>query len=109
MKIWKNAELLGSKEATVRLAASTMLDFFVKTESEKAFKDLLSSAKNGSLLAQVTLALCYEEGIGTKRSRADAIHYLRLAARRGNQFAYEELQRLYNEIRPDDAEFVISN
>jgi len=78
-------------------------------ESEKAFANLLDAAGNGSLLAQVSLALCYEEGIGTARSRADAIHFLRLSAQRGSQFAYTELQRLYDEIRPDDLEFVITN
>ncbi len=109
LQLWEKAELLGSSEATVRIAASTLFDLFIPGESERAFSNLLDAADNGSLLAQVSLALCYEEGIGTARSRSDAIHYLRLAAQRGSQFAYTELQRLYDEIRPDDPEFVITN
>lgn len=109
LQLWKKAELLGSSEATVRIAASTLFDLFIPGESERAFSNLLDAADNGSLLAQVSLALCYEEGIGIARSRSDAIHYLRLAAQRGSQFAYTELQRLYDEIRPDDPEFVITN
>jgi len=109
LQLWKKAELLGSSEATVRIATSTLFDLFMPGESEKAFANLLDAASNGSLLAQVSLGLCYEEGIGTVRSRADAIHYLRLAAQRGSQFAYTELQRLYDEIRPGDSEFVITN
>jgi len=109
LQIWEKAELLGSIEATVRISTSTLFDLFMPGESEKAFANLLDAAGNGSLLAQVSLALCYEEGIGTARSRADAIHFLRLSAQRGSQFAYTELQRLYDEIRPDDLEFVITN
>ena len=109
LQLWEKAELLGSSEATVRISTSTLFDLFKPGESEKAFANLLNAAGNGSLLAQVSLALCYEEGIGIAKSRADAIHYLRLAAQRGSQFAYAELQRLYDEIRPDDTEFVITN
>ncbi|NNG28265.1 MAG: SEL1-like repeat protein, partial [Ignavibacteriaceae bacterium] len=109
LHLWEKAELLGSSEATIRISTSTLFDFFNPGESEKAFINLLDAAGNGSILAQVSLALCYEEGIGTARSRADAIHYLRLAAQRGSQFAYTELQRLYDKIRPDDPEFVITN
>jgi TPR repeat protein len=109
LELWKKAELLGSNEATVRISTSTLFDLFNPGENEKAFTKLLNAAGEGSLLAQVSLALCYEEGIGTVRSRADAIHYLRLSAQRGSQFAYTELQRLYDEIRPDDTEFVITN
>jgi len=109
LKLWENAEMLGSSEATVRISTSTLFDLFIPGESEKAFANLLDAANSGSLLAQVSLALCYEEGIGTARSRADAIQYLRLSAQRGSQFAYAELQRLYDEIRPNDTEFVITN
>lgn len=109
LQLWEKAELLGSIEATVRISTSTLFDLFNPGENEKAFKNLLESTRNGSLLAQVSLALCYEEGIGTLRSKSEAIHYLRLAAQRGSQFAYTELQRLYDEIRPADSEFVITN
>jgi TPR repeat protein len=109
LQLWEKAELLGSNEATVRISTSTLFDLFNPGENENAFANLLDAAGEGSLLAQVSLALCYEEGIGTARSRTDAIRYLRLSAQRGSQFAYAELQRLYDEIRPDDSEFVITN
>jgi hypothetical protein len=32
-----------------------------------------------------------------------------MAAQRGSRFAYEELKRIYDEMRPADAQFILSN
>ena len=107
--LWKEAEQRGSEEATVRLISSEILDGFYYGDPKKDFQKLLGFAEKGSLLAQVTLAICYEQGYIVKPSTADAVKYYRYAAQRGNQFAYNQLKRLYDSIRPDEAEFIMPN
>lgn len=102
--IWQAAETLGSKEASVRIIASRLFDSF-SVDKVNYFNKLIEASDEGSLLAMVSVALSYNEGIGTTKSKAEAVRYLRLAAQRGSQFAYEELKRLYDEIRPAGNEF----
>jgi len=109
INIWKSAAQLGSKEAEIRIIASRLFDSPNPVSANNDFKELLKAAEDGSLFAMVSVALCYRDGIGTKRSKPDAVKYFRLAAQRGNQFAYEELKNLYDEIRPADKEFLIVN
>ncbi len=54
----------------------------------------------GSLLAQFALGYCYENGIGLNKSIQEAVKYYRESAQRGNQFAYQQLKRLYDNLRP---------
>jgi TPR repeat protein len=108
-RIWRTAAQLGSSEAEIRLAASRLFDTFVSTDKEKDFKRILKAMDEGSLFAMVSIGLCYKDGVGTKKSLSDAVHYLRLAAQRGSQYAYEELLRMYDTIRPDDIEFNTAN
>ncbi|HEY7751704.1 MAG TPA: tetratricopeptide repeat protein, partial [Ignavibacteriaceae bacterium] len=108
IQIWKQAELLGSKEASVRLAASRIFDSMVATDVSKDFEILKISADNGSLLAQVSIAMCYEQGIGTTKSISEAVNFYRSAAQRGSQFAYERLKNIFDERRPNEQEFIIS-
>jgi TPR repeat protein len=57
----------------------------------------------------VTAGLCYNQGLGTAQSKTEALNYFKMAAQRGNRFAYEELKRIYDEMRPADSQFLISN
>ncbi|NNJ54064.1 MAG: sel1 repeat family protein [Ignavibacteriaceae bacterium] len=109
INIWRTAAQLGSKEAEIRLAASYLFDSIISTDKQKNFKSLLKAAKEGSLFAMVSVGLCYKDNIGTKKSLPEAVHYLRLASQRGSQFAYEELLRIYDDIRPNDAQFNTAN
>jgi TPR repeat protein len=109
LELWRNAERTGNLEARVRLAAARLFDSFMFEEYKNDFQTLVDASKNGSLLAMVSLAICYEKGIGTDSSKPDAVNYYRLASQRGSQFAYQELQRLYDEMRPNDPEFLIIN
>ena len=109
IKIWRTAAQLGSREAEIRLAASRLFESFVSSDRQKDFKMLLKASKEGSLFAMVSVGLCYKDGVGTKKSMPEAVQYLRLAAQRGSQFAYEELLSIYNDIRPDDSEFNTAN
>jgi TPR repeat protein len=91
------------------LTASRLIDSINKKNPAEDFKQLKKAADEGSLFAMVSVALCYDRGLGIKKSLTDAVKYFRLAAQRGNRFAYDELKRIYDEKRPEDSEFSISN
>jgi hypothetical protein len=109
MNLWKTASQLGSKEAEIRLTASRILDAFGAYNKSEDFKKLKKAAEEGSLFAMVSVGLCYNQGLGVTQSKPEAVNYFRMAAQRGNRFAYEELKRIYDEQRPAESEFTISN
>lgn len=109
LSIWRSASQLGSKEAEIRLTASRLLDEFSGYNKPGDFRKLKNAADEGSLFAMVTVGLCYNQGLGTAQSKPDAVQYFKLAAQRGNRFAYEELKRIYDEMRPADSQFLLSN
>lgn len=109
LNIWENASRLGSEEAEIRLVTSRLLDAFGDYNKTEDFKKLRKFANLGSLFAMVSIGLCYEQGIGTTISRSEAVNYFKMAAQRGSRFAYEELKKIYDEKRPSDPEFSISN
>ncbi|MEJ2105579.1 MAG: hypothetical protein P8X47_13550 [Ignavibacteriaceae bacterium] len=109
LNIWKTAAQLGSKEAKIRLTASRVLDSFGAYNKKEDFKILKKASEEGSLFAMVSVGLCYLQGLGVKKSIPDAVNNFRSAAQRGSRFAYEELKRIYDERRPADSEFRISN
>ena len=53
--------------------------------------------------------VCYEQGIGTAHLKSEAVNYFKMAAQRGSRFAYEELKRIYDEMRPADDQFILSD
>lgn len=107
VELWKYAESLGSKEATIRILLSKIFD-----ESEKVDKNIFNSMLNfeekGSILAQVALGFCYEKGRGTSVNKALAVKYYRKAAQRGNLFTFERIKNLYDSIRPNLSEFRVN-
>jgi hypothetical protein len=109
INLWKSAAQLGSKEAEIRLTASRLLDEFEGYNKPEDFKKLKKAADEGSLFAMVTVGLCYQNGFGTNQSKPEAVNYFKMAAQRGNRFAYEELKRIYDEMRPADSQFLLSN
>ena len=109
LSLWETAAQLGSEEAETRLIASRLLDSFGGYNKSEDFKKLKNAAKEGSLFAMVSVGLCYEQGLGTTQSIPDAVNYFKMAAQRGSRFAYEELKRIYDETRPSEAQFLISN
>lgn len=109
LTLWKLAKNYGSTEANVRIAASEIYDSVEKPDLEKTISFLEKAESEGSLLAQFTLAYCYESGIGVKQNTPEAVKYYRDAAQRGNQFAYEQLKRLYDQIRPTSKQFKVDN
>ena len=109
ISIWENASRLGSDEAETRLIATRLLDAFGDYNKTEDFQKLKKAANEGSLFAMVSLGLCYEQGLGTNKSLPEAVNSFKMAAQRGSRFAYEELKRIYDEMRPTDPEFLISN
>jgi TPR repeat protein len=105
LEYWKIAEKLQSPEAGVRIITSKIFDSNSNLTNEIA--SLEKFENNGSILAQFTLGYCYENGIGIKKSIPNAVKYYRNAAQRGNQYAYEQLKRLYDNLRPSTATFKI--
>ena len=109
INLWKSATQLGSKEGEIRLIASRLLDEFGGYNKSGDFKKLKKAADGGSLFAVVTVGLCYDQGLGTTQSKPEAVNYFKMAAQRGSRFAYEELQTIYDEMRPADPQFILSN
>ena len=105
LQFWEDAELMGSTEAKVRIITASLYGDTELEDPKSAFDELLKASGNGSLLAQVGLAHCYQNGIGTAPSKGETVNYYRVASQRGSRYAYRELQKLYDEIRPDETEF----
>ena len=59
----------------------------------------------GSILAEVTLATIFEKGIGVNKDKTKAVMYYRSAAQRGDSFAFNQLRKMYDEIRPPKFRF----
>ena len=109
LSLWQSAAQLGSEEAEIRLVASRLLDAFGGYNKSEDFIKLKNAANEGSLFAMVSMGLCYEQGLRTNISIQDAVNYFKMAAQRGNRFAYEKLKNIYDDMRPADPQFLISN
>ena len=108
IEVWKLAKKLGSAEAGVRIAVADIYGYTKTANYDKAIEDINNAINEGSVLAQATLAYCYENGIGVETSEPQAVKYFRLAAQRGSRFAYDELKSLYNSIRPKEKIFQLN-
>jgi len=104
---WRKAIELGSMEAKVRLAFLEIQSAKENSEKKKMVNVLMDAANSGSVLSQAYLGFCYENGIGIKQQKSEAERLYRLAAKRGNQAAYNSLKRMYDELRPESEEFKI--
>jgi TPR repeat protein len=109
LSLWQSAARLGSREAEIRLAASRLLDEFSSYNRTEDFNKVKKAADEGSLFAMVTTGMCFANGLGVAQSKSEAVNYFKMAAQRGSRFAYDELKRIYDEMRPADQQFIISN
>ncbi|WP_290664329.1 tetratricopeptide repeat protein [Ignavibacterium sp.] len=107
-QIWKEAEQLGSIEATIRIVVGEIFKEQDNNNSKRLVSALINFAEKGSVISQSALGICYLKGIGTGQNKALAVKYFRLAAFRGNRFAYEQLKNLYDELRPPITEFIVN-
>lgn len=97
--LWKEAASMGKTEALIRLNA---VDLFVQNPqvSPATIALFREQAGEGSILAQVALAYCYERGLGVPRNPGEASGLYRNAAARGSESAYDALKRMHDGIRP---------
>ncbi|MGK9368221.1 tetratricopeptide repeat protein [Melioribacter sp. Ez-97] len=107
LAFWTRARKLGSAEADIRIAFTSLVDSAITSYDNNPFEILRKYSDEGSVLAQTYLAYCYEKGISVKQDKAMAVKLYRMAARRGNETAYNSLKRMYDELRPQDETFVI--
>jgi len=105
--IWKSAAEMGSKEAEVRIAISNLQDENNSHAPGKDLQRLSLASDQGSLIAVVALAYCYLNGIGVEKNKAEAVELYRKAAQRGSRGAQNALRRIYDEIRPEENEFLV--
>ncbi len=105
LSIWKIASNSGSKEAELRLSISKIYGADDTAEYITAVDSIKNAVKAGSVLAQATLAYCFQNGIGVDKNLPNAVEYYRFAAQRGSQFAYNRLKQLYDSLRPEKKEF----
>lgn len=108
VELWQQASRLGSKEAEVRLRLLQLLnDDFIFSKSE-VFQTFITGENKGSILAQTALGICYSKGILVKKDIAKGVTYYRRAAFRGSQNAFSALKRIYDNLRPNDPRFIVT-
>lgn len=108
-ELWTRAASLGSKDAMVRIALTTLRSPADTSGRKEAVQILKRAADEGSVLAEVGLGYCYETGTGLPVQDAEAAFYYRAASVRGSQDSFRALRRMHDAIRPDEPEFRISD
>jgi uncharacterized protein len=107
LRLWSRAADAGSREGAIRRAVVTVRQDADSLARSRAVQVLEQAAEDGSILAEMALAFCYERGIGVPSRTAEAVRLYRIAARRGSQDAYRALKRLHDGLRPDEQRFQI--
>jgi TPR repeat protein len=103
--LWQKAEELGSREARVRIAVTELMSSQDSTKAMNVISLLSDAMHDGSVLAQVALGYCHEQGWGMPQNTGEAVRLYRKSAQRGSRIGYEALKRMYDALRPADAEF----
>ncbi len=105
IEVWEFAKNLGSSEASIRISIAKIYGYLKISNFSSAIDEIRKAIKDGSVLAQATLAYCYRNGIGVEVSEPEAVKYYRFAAQRGSRFAFDELKQMYDAVRPTDKIF----
>ena len=109
VEIWEASIKSGSKDAKIRLEIANLFNEIDLKNKDLSFNYLEEVENKGSILAQLSLADCYLKGIIVKKDLSKAAYYFRSAAVRGNIYAYDQLKKLYQEIKPMDFETSLTN
>ncbi len=107
IEYWQRAVNLGSKEAEIRIIFDKINNIEKYDDIKSEIEALEKFSDEGSVLAQAVLAYCYQKGFGVPLNKAMAAKLYRQASSRGNEAAWNSLRKMYDDIRPDEAEFVI--
>ena len=87
-----------SKASTHALLYETALRLEDAGQSREAARILRTLAKAGDREAQFSLGVCYDYGRGVHRSSTQALHWYRLAARRGSAQAANNIGNTYRAL-----------
>lgn len=107
VEYWQKAHNLGSEEGRIRIILDRVRRANKSDNFSQEIKILKRNAAEGSVLAEMALAYCYEFGIGLPVDKAEAVKYYRRAAQRGNEAAYNSLLKIYDSVRPNDDKYNI--
>ena len=107
--IWKLAADEGNKEARIRLEIANLYGEINIKNKLDSFNYLKTAEEKGSLIAEISLADNYDKGIIIRIERTKAVQYFRSAAVRGSALAYNELKRIYDNLRPKNFETDLYN
>ncbi len=102
MWYWEQAARNGSMEGETRIAAIQIIQGRRGGEYDSEISLLRVAEQRGSLLAQVALAFCDEEGRGVIQNKAAAESRYRTAAVRGSVNAFRALKSMYDALRPEN-------
>lgn len=105
---YKQAELLGSAEASYYLGSLYFSGNGVSEDRKKAFSYYCLSAARGFPDAIHMLAWCYEHGVGTERDIPRALELWREASEHGIEEAEKALQK-YQDIIIEEWEFPVAD
>ena len=105
LECWRYAADAGSREAIVRMAASRVLQDSSDAELHPDIAVLQAALAEGSIIAEVALARCYETGRNVVQSISEALRLYRHASMRGSRAAYGALRSMYDALRPEGREF----
>jgi len=107
-ELWQHAAQLGNKEAEIRLGLLQLLNDDEIQNKNELYQTFLIGEGEGSILAQTALGICFEKGIIVKKDLAKAVTYYRKSAFRGSQNAFSALKRIYDNLRPNDSRFIVT-
>ncbi|HPN38018.1 MAG TPA: hypothetical protein PL041_06410 [Melioribacteraceae bacterium] len=105
IKLWESIKLNDS-EANQRLLFAKLIEN-TKEINKEDIEILKNASDNGSVIADAAMGYVYENGIFTNEKKSLAEKYYRKGSRRGNNYAYLLLKKLYDDLRPNDEEFII--
>lgn len=106
---WMRAAKEGSTDAKFRLAMLNVAGEIHTDPPDSTFAFLQNLTRQGSLVANAGVGLCYEVGYSVPQNKGEAYRIYHGALHRGSETSYRSLQRMHDEIRPSDPEFQVSN
>jgi len=104
VEIWNLAMKSGNKEAGIRLEIANLFNEIDIKDKNLSFNYLNEAESQGSILAQLSLADCYLQGMIVSKDLSKAAFYFRAAAVRGNLYAYNQLKKIYDDLKPSGFE-----
>ena len=95
LPLFQKASTLGDVSAKYYVGLSYLNGNGVDQDSRKAFKILYDCADEGMPWAQLSLADCYKDGIGTAVDLFEAVSWYARAAEQGVEEAQKKFQSIY--------------